>query len=274
MFKDGKVQFDRVNLIKFSISIVSHGHLRHVYSLLQDLNAFGRNDFEVILTFNIHEEWDARFAECTYPLNVIWNPHPKGFAENHNAAFKAATGRFFVLLNPDIRLPYDPFDSLIPVFENYERCICAPRIINKNGEVEDSARNFPSPWLLAKKFFGKIFHVGLPAEKIRTLSPTLLSPDWIAGMFIMVPAPIYLELDGLDENYFLYYEDVDFCARAHRMGITVLVVNNVSAIHTAQRDSHRRLQYTFWHLRSALRFFCSPAYLSIVAKRVIGFRLR
>lgn len=240
-------------------------------SLLQDLNACERNDFEVILTFNVHEEWDVKFKGCTYPLTVIHNHGPKGFAENHNAAFKVSKGKFFVLLNPDIKLPYDPFDSLIPVLENYKKCICAPKIINEKGEIEDNARNFPSPWLLVKKLFGKIFHIVLPVEKTKALSPTLLSPDWVAGMFIMVPAAVYAELGGLNEKYFLYYEDVDFCARARRMGIPVLVVNDVSAIHTAQRDSHRKLRYMFWHLRSALRFFCSPAYLSIVAKRLVDF---
>ncbi|WP_194711694.1 glycosyltransferase [Noviherbaspirillum soli] len=241
-------------------------------SLLQDLNAFERNDFEVILTFNVREEWNIDLKIYAFPLTIIYNDKPKGFAENHNAAFRASKGSFFVFLNPDIRLPHDPFDSLIAVLEKYGRSICAPKILNPKGEIEDSARGFPSPWFLMKKLFRKVFGFTLAIERVKSVGPMLLNPDWVAGMFIMVPSTLYSELGGLNENYFLYYEDVDFCARARRKGVSVFLVSNVAAVHMAQRDSHRRLRYTFWHLRSALRFFISPAYLYIAARRVFGLR--
>lgn len=252
----------------FSISVVSHGHQAYIAALTEDFIRLGRDDIELILTLNLPEALPVDPSVLPFRLKVIRNTAPKGFAANHNAAFEASEGEYFVLLNPDIKLVGDPFEPILSLIRQHPDSICAPLIVNSDGTPEDSARNFPTPFILAKKLIGKLFKFSLKRDAIRTENDVLL-PDWVAGMFIVVPRGLYAKLHGLDERYHLYYEDVDFCARARLAGCQVLVSPHAKAIHEAQRDSHRKLRYLLWHLRSALRFFTSPAYFRIQSARLL-----
>lgn len=253
----------------FSISIVSHGHRVHIARLIEDLVRLDREDVEVILTLNLPEFLPFDLDQLPFHAKIIRNASPKGFAANQNTAFAVSRGRYFVILNPDIRLHRDPFDTLSALIESAPNSICAPVIVNDKLEVEDSARSFPTPIFLMKKLCCKLFKLPVPAHAIPTKND-LLMPDWVAGMFVVVPRVIYAELGGLDEGYHMYYEDVDFCARARLAGFRVLVSRQAQATHNAQRDSHRKLRYLMWHLRSAMRFFTSTAYLRIRLSRLFS----
>lgn len=252
---------------QFSLSIVSHGHKRYVVSLLNDLAALERTDFEVVLTLNLPEELGIDCSIFPFPITLIPNHRPKRFSENHNAAFQLSSGEYFVILNPDIRIHDDPFDLLLRQMQHHRNCVCAPLIISGNGKVEDSARNFPTPLFLIRKALGMVLKRRLTSDFV-PVENGLSSPDWVAGMFIVVPRKVYQRLNGLDEAFRMYYEDVDFCARARLAGYTVMVNGYVKVIHEAQRDSHRKLQYLYWHLRSALRFFTSKVFLKIQLDRL------
>jgi N-acetylglucosaminyl-diphospho-decaprenol L-rhamnosyltransferase len=251
---------------RFSISIVSHGHRHLVASLLDDLARLGRSDLDVILTWNLaHEDQALDTAWLPFRVTTIVNPVPQGFAANHNAAFQRSSGANFVILNPDIRVPADPFDALQEVLRAFPGAICAPLILNAEGDREDSARFFPSPLTLLKKAIAKACGVRMVVQRIPERG-RLVAPEWIAGMFMVVPRFVYSALDGLSEKYFLYYEDVDFCARARLRGHDILVTQDTFAIHDARRESHRNPRFLAWHVASALRFFTSRPYLALKAQ--------
>lgn len=252
----------------FSLSIVSHGHKKFLLPLLEDLRRLGRTDFEVILTINMPEDLELDWSVLPFPVILIHNQIPKSFAVNHNAAFTKSVGDYFVILNPDIRMAADPFDALLAQVQRNPNTVCAPLITDKDGVPEDSARNFPTPFFLVRKFFGKVFKVSLTRDFV-PVDNGLSMPDWVAGMFIVVPRTIYQKLHGLDERYRMYYEDVDFCARVCLAGYKVAVNGYVKVVHEAQRESHRNVRYLAWHLTSALRFFTSKVFLTIQMRRFL-----
>ena len=258
-----------MGITKISLSIVSHGNIESVASLLADLARLARADIEVILTLNLPEALPARFEQLPFALKVIENAVPKGFAANHNAAFAVCASDHFVLLNPDIRLLDDPFDILLSLLADAPGSIAAPLVLNEAREIEDSARNFPTPFVLLKKLAGKVFRRS-PARDVLRVNGDLAEPDWVAGMFVMVPRGVYQRLHGLSERYHLYYEDVDFCARARLAGCRILVSRRAKVIHQAQRASHRSARYLIWHMQSACKFFTSGAYLKIQMRRLFG----
>ncbi len=255
--------------LKMTLSIVSHGHMHYVCRLLKDIARFDRRDMEVILTLNLPESLAIDLAALPFRVHLVQNAFPKGFAANHNHAFTLSQGQNFVILNPDIQLLDDPFEPLLAMLQRNRHCIVAPLIVNGTGSVEDSARNFPTPFSLMKKVAGKVLKMPLASDVLAARDEMLL-PDWVAGMFIVVPRSIYVSLHGLSEYYFLYYEDVDFCARARLAGYEILVNQHVKVIHEAQRDSHRKARYLLWHIKSAAKFFTSPAYLKISLRRMFG----
>lgn len=222
-----------------------------VTSLLTDLATHCGSSVNVILTLNIPES--LLIGASTYPfqISVIRNEAPKGFGANHNAAFKQCRSAYFCVLNPDIHFDENPFPRLINELRNPKVGLVAPRILNINGNIEDSARRFPTPLIILRKLFG------LNSELDYMIEKETLSPDWVAGMFMLFRKDVYAELTGFDERYFLYYEDVDLCRRLRKRGYDARLLPCVSAVHDARRESRRSLRHLRWHLASMLRFMAT-----------------
>jgi N-acetylglucosaminyl-diphospho-decaprenol L-rhamnosyltransferase len=230
-----------------TISIVSHGHGALLPGLLADLAACPEVG-QVIVTRNIPEDE----LEPPRPdwLCVLDNPEPKGFGANHNRALHSSHSPFFLVLNPDVRLRGNPFPALLQAMENECVGLCAPSIVNLAGELEDSARFFPSALDLLLKVFGRYdgrfeYITGGPA----------LPVPWLAGMFMLFKREAYQCLNGFDEKFFLYYEDVDLCARVWNAGLQVVLCPSVTAVHDARRASRRDWRHMRWHLTSMARYF-------------------
>lgn len=238
-----------------TFSIVSHGHGSLVDLLLADLSALQRDDVEVVVTNNDGES--ARDpTRYRFPLREIRNCRRRGFGANHNSAFAVSNGDVFVVLNPDVRMPVDPCDAVLECLRN-GRAIVAPEIVDGAGLGADSARAFPTRWSFMRK--AASFVLGRSTSRFGVVEGEP-EPDWIAGMFMAFPADVYRELRGFDERYFLYYEDVDICARARRAGVRVRVVEGVAVVHDARRDSRRRASFLRRHLVSAVRYYTSGVY--------------
>jgi GT2 family glycosyltransferase len=74
-------------------------------------------------------------------------------------------------------------------------------------------------------------------------------------MFMLFVAADYAALGGFDEDYFLYYEDVDLCVRLWCAGRRIVLCPQAAVLHAAQRASHRNLRHLAWHLGSMARYF-------------------
>ena len=245
-----------------SLSVVSHGQLGLILGLLQDIQKHCEYlEIELILTINFAESLNFRISDFSFPIKLIHNATPKGFGSNHNQAFKVAQGAYFCVINPDIRFESDPFSALLVHFFKPDFGVIAPMVVGLDGAIEDSARRFPTPFTILSKVFGRY----------RTTDYVFqtddLEPDWVGGMFMLFPRQVFEQLHGFDERYFLYYEDVDLCGRLRLAGYRVVVCPGSQVVHHAQRSSHRNLKYFRWHLTSMLRFFLSPVYRQLNARR-------
>ena len=239
-----------------TISIVSHGQMELVLPLLQDLEAIHHTTpLHVVLTLNVPEDLPCVPEDFAFSLQIMRNSQPLGFGANHNRAFSQAQGGIFCVLNPDIRITQNPFPDLLKACADPHTGLAAPAIYSPSGQLEDSARKFPTPWRIA--------HRVLTRRRTRDYAAptTVLHPDWVAGMFLLLRTTVYRQLGGFDERYFLYYEDVDLCARARLAGLEIVQLALPGVIHNAQRASHRNAKYLRWHIGSMLRFFTSAAFL-------------
>lgn len=233
-----------------SISIVSHRHGALVHDLLRDIERCCTG-VEVLLTVNVEEALAFDSTSFAFPLRIIRNVRARGFGANHNAAFTRAAGNYFCVLNPDIRLNENPFPPLIAILAEEKVGVAVPRIVSPGGEIEDSARRFPTLWVIARKALTGAQHHDYEV----TNAP--LHPDWVAGMFMLFRSEVFRRLAGFDERYFLYYEDVDLCMRLRRLGLEVVLEPKAEALHDARRASRNSLRHLYWHVRSMARFLWS-----------------
>jgi N-acetylglucosaminyl-diphospho-decaprenol L-rhamnosyltransferase len=248
-----------------SLSIVSHGQAALVAALLDDLQKHcNPTSLEVVLTVNIPEELPASLAHLSFPLKLIHNASPLGFGENHNHAFLQAEGGFFCVVNPDVRMDSDVFPVLLASLRVASVGVVAPLVVDGNGTVEDSARRFPTPLKILCKLFGRC------AGGDYVIGSLPIYPDWVAGMFMLFRREVYQELGGFNEKFFLYYEDVDLCARIWLKGLRVALIPQARVTHDARRSSHKNAAYLLVHSRSMLRFFLSAAFRRVMVLRMKG----
>lgn len=241
---------DPVGAMELSLSVVSHGHGEMIAQLFADLEQLDQDvRFEVILTVNSPEPTDY-FGNRGFPLKVIANDSPRGFGANHNAAFRASKGRYFAVVNPDIRLPPLQLQSLCGLLrEDKSIGAVGPAVRSSQGVVQDNARRFPNVSRLLRR---AISGSRVPDYPV-TGGPIIV--DWLAGMFVIFRRDAFSQVGGFDERYFMYFEDVDICSRLWSNGWSVVFQPDSSVIHDAQRASHRQFRHLYWHLASAVRYF-------------------
>jgi len=240
-----------------TISVVSHGSGDTLHILLHSLQEqeLDTHRLQIIITDNLQNDLPEFDPSPWNSLRILRNTSQLGFAHNHNNAFKHAQGKWFAILNPDLVFERPIFDILLERLAGLPETILAPYIMDENGQLQDSFRPLPSPLELIRR--------RLPGYHFEALPPDpngLIRPDWIAGMFWLMKSDIYRQLGGMDERYWLYFEDVDFCTRARLKDINILVDSKVKIRHDAQRSSRRKMYYLMLHTRSAVRFFTSPVY--------------
>lgn len=247
---------------EITVSVVSHSQIGLIQKLLMDIDKYCRDSpLELILTLNVDEILPFALNDFFFPIKIIRNTNPLGFGANHNQAFKYAHARNFCVMNPDIRLSNNPFRPLISCLSNPSFGVVAPVVLGMDGWVEDSARRFPSPLKILCKAFGGCRGTDYDV----THAP--IFPDWVGGMCMVFPSAVFKKLEGFDQRFFLYYEDVDLCGRLMLSGYKAVVCPQATVIHHAQRSSHRNFKYFRWHLTSMIRFFLSPVYWRLLSRQ-------
>lgn len=201
---------------------------------------------QILLTVNVPETLNINSSDS---IQIIHNITPLGFGHNHNNAFLLSTQPIFCVLNPDIECIDDPFPELLKCLQTLGTALVSPLVISSSHSIEDSARFFPTlPGIFNKFIFA--YDGRWPLD----LNQRLNYPDWVAGMFMLFPATLYKQIGGFDQNYYLYYEDVDICRRIRTLGYQVALCTQVKVIHNAQRASRKNIKFLYWHVKSLCRY--------------------
>ncbi len=254
-----------MNSNRITFSIVSHGHADMVTVLLSQLdNNVSLRGSHVIVTNNCLEIFEIQSYSNIY-VTFVNNKYPLGFGKNHNNAFKFCDTSWFIVLNPDLRIIKDePFTSAIDSIGATIGLVgvIGPTVVNEFGVIEDSVRSNLTPLSLLRRFmFGRVPELSLGNH---SSSQTFF---WFGGMCMLFNSSAFSKVGGFDERFFLYCEDYDICARLHDSGYILRFVPEAIVEHSAQRDSHKSMQYLFWHLKSLFRVWTSAIFWKITLFR-------
>jgi N-acetylglucosaminyl-diphospho-decaprenol L-rhamnosyltransferase len=270
-------QLTHGSLPQVIVSVVSHGHGFDVAHLLRH---FIRDQPSAVplclwLTLNVPETPEAIQAirqcfdaplrsqnQCLQvstvnhvEVNVWTNPSPKGFGQNHNAAFLNSKERYgciegFCILNPDISWTQSPFDALYQALHQLDCHASYPTQLDQCGNLQDYRRTLPTPSALWDRHFKRREK---PLQQLQ-------SPDWVNAAILMVRGCTYSALGGFDTRYRMYCEDVDFCLRLQLKGFGLAHLPKIEVIHTAHRASRKNFRHLLWHLQSLMRLWASKPY--------------
>jgi len=196
-----------------------------------------RRGLDLRVVDNASTDGSAALAEAALgPEGVLRLPANRGFAAGVNAGIAATDAPWIAVLNPDVEVPPGGLDRLADVLERHPRAgLAGPRAVGDGGRPEHTVGPFPSPgrewahsWLLD--------HLGWPGRFARPPRATA-TVDWVSGCAWLLRAAAVRAAGPLDEDYFMYFEDVDYCRRLRDAGWDVIHVPEVAWVHGLGRGS-------------------------------------
>ncbi|MBA4312695.1 MAG: hypothetical protein C0417_08700 [Chlorobiaceae bacterium] len=201
---------------------------------------------ELIVVDNGSADQSVLLVKQKYPeVKLIENRYNIGFAAAVNQGLSLSKGTYLLVLNPDITIPRYTVSKLIDIFEIHpDAGAIAPRLINKDGSYQVGYfRKYPSMMQILlfytsfSKFTSrndKLFRKYM--EDIPTAESDLISVPQIPGGCMMIRREILDDVGFMDEKFFLFFEDVDWCYRIKKKGWTLLMVNSVFMNHLGGRS--------------------------------------
>ena len=201
-----------------------------------------------------------------------------GFGKGCNMAAKEGSSEKIIIINPDTSFEKcDPnlFNQFIQVI-NEEDVISGPKIVDEKGLPKNSCFSFDPISILLKplrhvkiiskrlKFITKINFFKLRIDRIsyKGISKNKLSyVDWLSGCFMLINRNFYDQVNGFDERFFLYFDDVDFCRKARQMGKNVIYNPSFEIIHKGAHQSRsiKGILKSFMNNKTARYHICSWA---------------
>lgn len=216
--------------IELSVIIVNYNGYKYLKDCFDSLNQQLKGiSFEIIVIDNASSDASCTFIKTHYPeIKLIESKDNLGFGKGNNEAVKQAAGNYLLLINNDTVV----LDPLLPVFEklkeNPEIGAATIRMLDGNQNYAISVGNFPNPANMFK--MQKMQQAGLEIQADH-FSKKSYETDWLSGSFIAMPKKVYQEIQGFDEDYFLYVEDVDFSKRIADKGYKRIFLPDQSYIH-------------------------------------------
>ncbi|MEU8422769.1 glycosyltransferase family 2 protein [Micromonospora sp. NPDC048835] len=245
--------------------VVTHNSARQIVAALTALRQAG---VPVRLVDNASTDGTVALVRQRFPeVTVLASATNTGFATAVNRAAAGVDTDVVLLVNPDCVVAPGTVAELVRILRDRPSVgIAGPRLVDAHGRVAISAHRFESlRTVLASRFGGTL--VPVPLRRllsgrrrraaydacVRGARPVAV--DWLSGACLAVRRELFEAVGGLDEGYFLYYEDEELCLQAARRDAEVLYVPSVSAVHTGGASSSDPA-WIWPHLyRSMLRFF-------------------
>jgi GT2 family glycosyltransferase len=249
--------------IVVSVLIVNYHAYEELTACLQSLQRFLADDIEVIVVDHAPHAASKSLLEGFPWIRLIEVKGNLGFAAGVNRAARIACGKYLLLLNPDCLVDEDVAHTLARWLDDHEWVGASGALVREaDGSVQQSARRFPG---LSTGFSGRTTWLTRlwPTNRwtrrnlVATNFPRApIAADWVSGACMMVRSRAFDEVGGMDERFFLYWEDADLCRRLKLHGWSTIYNPTVGVTHLTGRSSARaQAQSTIAFHKSAFSYY-------------------
>ena len=256
---------------ELSIIIVHHRTPGFLKMCLDSINKTANGiDFELIVVDSMKNRESKDIVHERAPeAKYLGFKKNLGFGRGVNIGIKNSSGKYILILNPDIIIKDDAISKLLSFIKKHPDIgMVGPQLRNFNGTIQKSYFSYYKPMtiLVRRSFLGNIgpfkkilddfLMVDSNPDKIQT-------PDWIMGSAMMVSREAIEKVGLMDERFFMYFEDVDWARRFWHNDYKVVYYPEAIMYHYHQRESKSRLgifdalfnRKTRWHINSGIKFF-------------------
>lgn len=238
----------RTRPLRLSVIIVNYNVREFLHHALTSVRkAMKGIRGEIIVVDNASDDGSVEMVRSTFPgVQLIVNKSNVGFAAANNVALRRARGEALLLLNPDTVVQEDSMKVMLKFFEeNPDAGIAGCRILNPDGSLQlPCRRSFPTAWVAFTKITG-LSSLFPNSRVFGRYNLTYLSPeetyevDAVSGSFMMIRRDAYKDVGGLDEAFFMYGEDLDWCYRVQQAGWKNYYVHGTQIIHYKGESTRR-----------------------------------
>lgn len=269
-----------------SVIIVNYNVKEFLQNLIHSLTKAAQNiSYEIIVVDNASDDGSVDLIKEKFPsVNLIVNKKNLGFSKANNIGLKIAVGKFVMLINPDTIVQEDTIQKMLKFFNDTpDAGLAGCKILNPDGSLQLACRrSFPGPWTSFCKVTGlsSLF----PNNRIfARYNLTYLNEDQtyevdaISGSFMMAKKEAIEKVGGLDEQFFMYGEDLDLCYRIQKAGFKVYYVHSTQIIHYKGESTKRssidetKIFYNAMTL-FVKKHFSNSFLVEIILKLAITFR--
>jgi GT2 family glycosyltransferase len=227
-----------------SIVIVSYNTRDLLRRCLEAAADQGSVASEAFVVDNGSIDGSAEMVAREYPgVHLIVNGTNKGFAAASNQAIERAGGRYLLLLNPDAILERGVLESMVGFLDAHpDAAVCGPRLLLPDGSLQSCGRDFPTlGWELrqsrtiariAKQFNAPAIPSALPEAPFEA--------DWVEGCCLLIRREVVSRIGPLDERFFLYAEELDWCRAARLEGWRVFALPSLHVVHYRGASTQQR----------------------------------
>ena len=247
-----------------SVIIVNYNTAFHLRNCLKSIQQYsGDTILEVIVVDNKSVDREIEKFPQEFPeVKFFFRNVNDGFGSGCNFGVSKSSGKYLLFLNPDIILTDGTLEKLITFLDQNKTCgIVSGVMVDENKSVIYSYNNFPSyMWelyhMIGIGYDRKIKRLNRKAE--RMISGTF-ETDWFHGAFFMMRKNDFIRIGGFNENYFIYYEDVEICYKVKKkLNKKVVCIPDVKVFHhtlSSLKDEKNDNIYIFHLQRSKIIFF-------------------
>ncbi len=219
--------------IKLSIIIVTWNNQSIIRQCLQSVYHSIQNvAFEVIVVDNQSSDNTCSIIQSRFPqVNLVVSERNLGFAGGNNLGYSHAKGEYILLLNPDAFLDYGwPEDLLDNLYANPQIGVLGANLRHEGGGVGQSYGStslgsvISGDFRFLRPFYKKCRHIYDPVYQ-------LYSVDYVVGAFLLTRKTVIDQIGFLDQSFFAYYEETDFCRRVKQSGYDVVMKEDFWVTH-------------------------------------------
>jgi len=218
---------------------------------------------EIIVVDNASSDGSAGMVRVEFPqVHLIANEQNRGFTAANNQGLALAQGRYLLLLNPDTEVVGDALATMVGYMEAHPQVgALGPQLRYPDGSRQSSRRRFPTlptalvestviqEWWRDNPILRRYYMADTPDDVVQPV-------DWVVGACLLVRRQVYEQVGGLDEGFFMYSEELDWCKRIKEAGWEVVYLPTATIIHHEGRSSEQVVAARHIHFQSSkVRYF-------------------
>lgn len=231
-----KATTQHIEKTDISVVIVNYKSWKHLKTCLESLKKVSQDDFKLEVVVVDNQSNDGKldgFVQQFPQFRFLKNSGNNGFSNGCNLGANQSAGEYLLFLNPDTIVKKEALLEMLHVARanpGYGIVSCAK--VNLEGKPEKEIRFFPKPATLLGflRAIYKLVHSAKISDKYKA-EKNIVFPDWVSGSIILTSRKWYQKVNGWNEDYWLYLEDVDFCKKITKSGGTVALTRTAKIVH-------------------------------------------